>query len=301
MKMRALLSLLCLALITSLGMGARAADLQGADRCLRCHGDKPEMGDFFHTPHAVASDVRSPMGQAQQCDACHGDSTAHIEGGRTVKPAITFNKNDAASVRHQNGVCLNCHLDQARSHWQGSAHERSDTRCVDCHRSHRSRDPVLTKTMEQEVCLACHPRQRSELLKLSKHPFRNGSVSCSDCHNAHGAMTDHALVGMTLNQTCYRCHADKRGPYLWEHAPVREDCSVCHVSHGSNQPALLTSRVPFLCQSCHSATGHPSVALNSSQLNPLAANSTSVLLQGCLSCHPAVHGSNHPSGVLHNR
>ena len=39
-----------------------------------------------------------------------------------------------------------------------------------------------------------------------------------------------------LNDTCYDCHAEFRGPYLWEHAPVPEDCSNCHDPHGSNHP-----------------------------------------------------------------
>ena len=51
-------------------------------------------------------------------------------------------------------------------------------------------------------------------------------MACSDCHNPHGAMADFALVGRTLNDTCFTCHAEKRGPYLWEHAPVSEDCSI---------------------------------------------------------------------------
>ncbi len=49
-----------------------------------------------------------------------------------------------------------------------------------------------------------------------------------------------------MNETCYTCHADKRGPFLWEHQPVNEDCTNCHTPHGSNITPLLkiASAVP---------------------------------------------------------
>ena len=95
---------------------------------------------------------------------------------------------------------------------------------------------------------------------------------------------------------CFECHADKRGPFVWEHAPVAEDCTTCHAPHGSIHPGMLKARGPMLCQSCHSEAGHPSLA-------PVAAaglaggqRSPYVLGQNCLTCHSQVHGSNHPSG-----
>ena len=63
---------------------------------------------------------------------------------------------------------------------------------------------------------------------------------CSDCHNPMGGPGDtKALKEFTVNETCYNCHADKRGPLLWEHQPVRENCLNCHTPHGSNQPRLM--------------------------------------------------------------
>ena len=38
--------------------------------------------------------------------------------------------------------------------------------------------------------------------------------------------TQAALKKDTVNDTCYTCHADQRGPFLWEHQPVSEDCVV---------------------------------------------------------------------------
>ena len=103
------------------------------------------------------------------------------------------------------------------------------------------------------------------------------------------------LVRQTVNDTCFQCHAEKRGPYLWEHAPVAEDCTTCHNPHGSNQPGMLAQRAPFLCQSCHSQSGHPSIAYDADGL-ATGMPSQYLLAESCLNCHSQVHGSNHPSG-----
>src|SRR5450759_6032237 len=64
----------------------------------------------------------------------------------------------------------------------------------------------------------------------------------------------------TVNETCYTCHAEKRGPFLFAHQPAVEDCTNCHTPHGSNITPLLKSRPPFMCQECHDgshASGTP--------------------------------------------
>ena len=81
---------------------------------------------------------------------------------------------------------------------------------------------------------------------------------CSDCHNPHGSAGPHALKEFTVNETCYNCHADKRGPMLWEHQPVREDCINCHTPHGSTQARLMKEHMGFMCSSCHSAVSNNS-------------------------------------------
>src|SRR3546814_15420878 len=69
----------------------------------------------------------------------------------------------------------------------------------------------------------------------------------------------------------YQCHAEKRGPMLFEHAPVRDSCLNCHTPHGSNQHALLVAPIPLLCQQCHSHVRHPNdLHVGSSLANGMA-------------------------------
>jgi predicted CXXCH cytochrome family protein len=85
---------------------------------------------------------------------------------------------------------------------------------------------------------------------------------------------------------------------LWEHAPVAEDCSLCHSVHGSMHAALLTKTPPLLCQQCHTVAGHPSVAYTAAGV-PTGGGGASVFLVAgsCTNCHTQVHGSNHPAGA----
>ena len=118
-----------------------------------------------------------------------------------------------------------------------------------------------------------------------------------------------------ISDTCYNCHAEKRGPLLWEHLPVRENCLNCHTPHGSNQARLLTERPSFLCQDCHANSGHQSAILSGAQLNstkpglpykvfpPTGAAVTNfrAFARGCVNCHSQIHGSNNPSGAYFTR
>jgi DmsE family decaheme c-type cytochrome len=156
---------------------------------------------------------------------------------------------------------------------------------------------VRSTDRQAGVCFECHSRQRAEYAKPFHHPLEGNLMSCAGCHGPHGSSNEFSLRRASINDTCYSCHAEKRGPFLWEHAPVAEDCSNCHVPHGSSQPGLLTLRAPLLCQQCHSQVGHPGFAYGPEGLPGGTGQPSSYLVAGsCLNCHSQVHGSNHPSG-----
>jgi DmsE family decaheme c-type cytochrome len=280
---------------------AQAYTKKGADTCLECHDD--ETGGYsasalFKGKHAQHGDPRSPFAPGGlQCEACHGPGAAHARN-KKASSINTFKPDSPMPLAARNRTCLGCHEGGERTAWHAGAHERANLACTDCHTLHRARDAVLTKSSEAPVCMSCHATQRADFQKASAHPVRQGRMSCSDCHAPHGSGTNAMLNQPTLNQTCTACHADKRGPVLWEHAPVAEDCSLCHQPHGSARAALLSKSPPLLCQQCHSPAGHPSVARTGAALpGSGGGGSIFVVAGGCTNCHSQVHGSNHPSGA----
>ena len=56
---------------------------------------------------------------------------------------------------------------------------------------------------------------------------------------------------------CTKCHTDVRGPFVYEHAPVKaETCLACHSPHGSQNARMLNMpNINVLCNQCHSAVG----------------------------------------------
>ncbi|MDR3437113.1 DmsE family decaheme c-type cytochrome [Telmatospirillum sp.] len=280
---------------------------KGEQTCLKCHDDAP-ITAVLKTPHGVKGDVRTPAAN-HGCESCHGASPEHVasrpaKGEKKVLPAIRFSGPNASPVAERNAVCLTCHENNSRINWQGSQHASNDVACSTCHTVHATKDPVLVKASQPEKCFTCHAQQRAESFQRSHHPVREGKVSCADCHNVHGSNGPKLVKEITINDTCYNCHAEKRGPMLWEHEPVRENCDNCHTPHGSPQAAMLTERMPYLCSSCHSASGPRNSsgawfgghqALPGGSKNNYLVNSE-LQTRSCLNCHSAIHGSNSPSG-----
>lgn len=269
---------------------------QGADTCLRCH-DTERVQSIFQTPHGQPADPASPFA-ALQCESCHGpggDHGARLRAGEPRPAILNFGRQQTFPVAQQNAVCLGCHEKDLVS-WHGDAHQQATTACADCHQVHALHDPVQTREHQAETCYGCHSQQRAEFQRAFTHPVRDQEMVCTDCHAPHQSFSVSLLKAQTLNQTCFVCHAEKRGPNLWEHLPVVEDCTNCHRSHGSNHPALLNKAAPLLCQDCHSSAGHPSTAFTGDGLP--GGNPSQFLVGGsCTNCHSQVHGSNHPSGA----
>jgi DmsE family decaheme c-type cytochrome len=293
-----------LAFIFASACASAANDRMARDRqCLACHDEleaKP-IPAIYQTRHGVTADMRTPA-----CQDCHGESVAHGKDKKVVgkRPLtdIPFSGvgriPGSADARLQNQPCLKCHEGNSARHWWGSRHENQNLACASCHTLHSARDNLLRTATQADTCYRCHPAVRSETHRISAHPIASGKMTCRDCHDAHGGEGPKLTRWASLNDTCYDCHADKRGPFLWEHAPVSDDCMSCHTAHGGNHNGLLKVRQPWLCQECHSSTRHPSVAYSGLQLPSGGGNTASQIgLRGCANCHSRVHGSNHPSGA----
>ena len=236
---------------------------------------------------------------------CHGPSDAHI-AMKAPYPDVVFAGPHKSPVEARNQICLSCHECGLRMNWIGSGMQRNGVACTDCHTAHTPKDPVLVKATQPQICFTCHAEQRADSYKYSHHPIREGKVVCSDCHNPHGSPGDtKGLKEFTVNETCYNCHADKRGPMLWEHQPVRDNCLNCHTPHGSNQPRLMKEQMNFLCSSCHSSEANTSGgAFGGAHSIPFRGpgssffNSALANQRTCVNCHSQVHGSNSPAGAF---
>lgn len=286
--------------------------------CTECHDENESKPIFsiYQTRHGVRADARTPT-----CQSCHGISQGHVKnaerGSPRTKPDIVFGTGlkdkNASAPDLQNSACQGCHKAGEQAHWSGSEHQTRNLACTSCHEVHAADDAVLNKVTQPDVCESCHKTQRAQFHRISVHPVRAGEMSCSDCHNPHGSTGPKLLVKNSLNETCYTCHAEKRGPFLWEHGPVVDDCSNCHSSHGSTNPPLLKQRSPWLCQDCHSADHGAAInsganladgnvttvngALPPASRNPRQQTGG----RGCVNCHVLVHGSNHPAGAKFER
>lgn len=271
-------------------MGAQA---QTGPQCLDCHRASSDQAvhAIFNTAHGQLEG-----GGNTSCIACHGDSPKHRQAPSSMAPDLSYGPRWPAETAQRNEGCINCHEGDGQLFWVGSVHEAESLACDTCHDSHQQQTLALAGSSPDQQCLDCHTQVRAEIHLPSRHPIVEGKTSCTDCHNPHGSSSEASLNHVSLNDNCLSCHQDKRGPFLWEHPPVAEDCGLCHRPHGSVQPRLLTARGPALCQQCHAAAFHPSLPYGAEGLAGGSANQN-VLGKNCMNCHSQVHGSNHPSGA----
>lgn len=267
------------------------AGYSGSKVCANCHAKAVEkysktlMGKTMNAPNR-------PGLQRVDCESCHGPSSAHVAagGGRGKGIPVTF-RNDAEPVEAQNAKCLTCHNKGEQRYWGSSAHNTRDVSCVSCHKVMEkvSDRYSLAKVNQNETCAQCHLVRKAQSFRNSHMDARgDGSVQCSNCHNPHGTSGEKLLRANSTNDLCYNCHPEKRGPFVWEHAPVRDSCTNCHEPHGTLNDNLLKMRRPRLCNSCHVEGRHPGT--------PQRAFSRYTFNASCLNCHSRIHGSNHPSG-----
>jgi DmsE family decaheme c-type cytochrome len=264
--------------------------------CKGCHLEY--YGSYSTSKHGVKADSRTPASRGA-CLACHGDGAlehAKKGGGRGVGGVVNP-ASKTLSAEAKNGICLTCHQGGKRIHWSQSLHASRDTACTSCHQVHTAHDKVRDKATQAEVCFTCHKEQRAQVNRPSRHPIREGMIACSDCHNPHGSAGPSMMVRDNVNDTCYTCHMEKRGPFVRTHQPVQENCAICHNPHGTTTPNLLKQRPPFLCQQCHEPTSHRG------NVGSLTGTSTSAntLARGCLNCHTNIHGTNNPANISNER
>lgn len=275
------------------------AGFAGSASCIDCH--KEEVAQFSATDKGklVLSHPRNSH-EALGCESCHGPSKQHVESGAEERGGlIVFGGKHPSPIAERNATCLTCHEKTARMMWQGSAHESRNVACSDCHTlmHAESERANLKKPTVLATCATCHAQEANKQTRFSHMPLGQGKLECTSCHNPHGSPAPKLLLASSTNETCFACHADKRGPFLWQHAPVVENCANCHDPHGSSHEKMLILSRPRLCQQCHQSSGHPIAPRNPKAINDFQF----VFNRQCSNCHFNIHGSNHPSGYAFTR
>ena len=263
----------------------------GDATCTTCH--EAEGKSLSTTLHGKARNERTPAATGHTCETCHGPGQAHAEsGGDTAK----IKRFTAMRPREASDTCLGCHNRASHANFKGGMHDARNVSCVTCHSVHnpKSERAQLKTATVVETCATCHKTEVAKLQRSGHMPVREGKMDCATCHNPHGSTNVRMLKsGNWVNETCVSCHTEKRGPFLWDHAPVREACNTCHDPHGSNSERMLVAKLPMLCQRCHIGTRHPSTIYDANQLTQ---RSNRLIGRGCVNCHAQIHGSNSPAG-----
>jgi predicted CXXCH cytochrome family protein len=250
------------------------------------------------------------------CESCHGPGKAHAEEGDPAK-IISFKKK---SSKETSETCLTCHAGkEEHNNFRRGEHWRNDIGCTDCHSAHLTTaiarnlpgsnvliGPVnqqkpgiatinMLKIGEPQLCVSCHGEVKPAFSMPFHHKVLEGVMKCSDCHNPHGGFElKQTRLATGADAACIKCHADKQGPFTYEHAPLKtEGCTACHTPHGSAHPRLLRfSKVNQLCLTCHS------VAHDVGAVEPAGPqHNQNAQYADCTACHVKVHGS-HTSPVF---
>ncbi|HVP42403.1 MAG TPA: DmsE family decaheme c-type cytochrome [Terriglobales bacterium] len=249
----------------------------GSETCKGCHEDLYK--NVEGTLHVQTFKLKDAAHQG--CEGCHGPGAAHVEGGGDKSKIFVF---PAAKSQEVSQRCLSCHEGKLEQRlFRQSPHNENGVSCTSCHSVHHSKKEYLLTAAQPAQCYSCHTEQRADFMKPFRHRVDEGLIKCTDCHNPHGTPRDRQLRS-SPNQDliCTKCHADKRGPFVYEHEPVRvEGCTACHTPHSSVYPRmLLTARINTLCLQCH-------VQIPTGVHGPQNQYRST-----CIICHNSIHGSN---------
>ena len=271
----------------------RPSGYVGDDTCTACH--ESEGKSLRATLHGKAQNARTPAAKTNQaCETCHGPGPgARRERRQDQDPSVSQRWRPARPRPSASPATI------ASSHamWKGSMHDARNLSCVTCHSVHSPK----SATAQLKTVVGHRDLRHLSQDRGGQDAAVGTHAACAKARwTAPRAITRMARptsgmlkVGNWVNETCVSCHAEKRGPFLWDHAPVREACNTCHDPHGSNNDRMLVAKLPMLCQRCHIGTRHPSTIYDGTQL---VARSNRLIGRGCVNCHAQIHGSNSPAG-----
>ena len=254
------------------------AEISG--NCIDCHDEMRSI--LSGTAHTISE---SQKNGGIYCINCHpgwenhlnDPSSENITNPSKVDPYKEFD------------ICNKCHFGNSEIDFaHAGKHFQEGVNCSGCHtiNTKNDRPEQLKKGSINATCNQCHSLEMASFSSISSHPIKSGGITCVDCHNYFSAVNNRSTTD-SENRTCYRCHSEKEGPFIFEHDATRyyglEDggCLNCHKAHGSPFQYLLKEPDIQMCQQCHIVPEH------------LTAHNGEFAGRDCLDCHIDIHGSNH--------
>jgi DmsE family decaheme c-type cytochrome len=280
---------------------AAPATFVGSEVCGTCHEDIGK--DFAKSPHEAVDKADKHGFKGNACESCHGPGSKHVE---SLSAADIRNPAKIAPAEVDR-VCLTCHRNQPTVAGRLEAsHARNSIACAACHSIHSHGPLGLVARKPAEInaqCEGCHIDVKAAFAQPFKHRVLENAMTCVDCHNPHGSFKPGLMQVSSANEPgCFKCHGDKRGPFTFEHAPVREEgCQSCHAAHGSaNAKMLIRQEVRLVCLECHAnlpTLPGQTVAVNG-VVPPAFHDLTSPRFRNCTICHQKIHGSHIDRNLL---
>lgn len=277
--------------------------------CEVCHGPGKAHADAIE---AAEGDEGKEKRALEEHPIFSFSVNANITAALQQFPIFHFRSNSKENAAR----CLLCHVSSKQQEFfEHSTHVAHGMSCDQCHTSHlvtevkdqskgglnypqghffevpqlpdevRWLHSSLLKKSEPTLCFNCHGNVQAEFAQPVHHRVPEGLMKCTDCHNPHGSL-NRASLNKPNFQSCVNCHAEKRGPYIYEHASLKvEGCTACHNPHGNTNRMLLVRREGRqLCLQCHTGY-HSQAGVPHSRLGFQTSGE-------CTRCHTAVHGSN---------
>jgi DmsE family decaheme c-type cytochrome len=278
---------------------ASSSPYAGSAACSACHEDI--FNALMKSPHARVEGDKHRGFEGRACESCHGPAQKHTESAS----ADDIKQPAKLAAAAADKICLTCHLNEPTHAGRlQSSHARNQVSCVSCHQIHANGPMGLLPAGNEATnkqCASCHQNVWAQFQKPNHHRLPENAMSCVDCHNPHGSTRPVALQAFAANEPgCFNCHGDKRGPFAFEHAPVRfESCSTCHEPHGSVNPRMLTRQeVRFVCLECHANLPSANSARSAGVVPPAFHDLRSPRYQNCTVCHQKIHGSHIDRNLL---
>ncbi len=248
--------------------------------CMQCHDPHSSDNKFLILEKTVAS----------LCDKCHKvtEGFQFLHGPTAIGECTACHESHSSDhkyllVSEHGQLCFSCHVvmqDELKKY--EFVHEPAKNDCIGCHNPHGASNSMMVKNLAPFLCYTCH----KDIQNIAENsPYQHSVVAdidgCMHCHTPHASTVKFLLKEDTAS-LCITCHdkpqkisedevmpafTDELKDKKFLHGPVAQnDCSGCHLTHGSKHFKLLAKEYPpifyapfseenyDLCFGCHPKT-----------------------------------------------